>query len=44
MAVAVGEQRRKKEAMEALVADISRGSEEAVFPAIRSALEVFYVA
>ena len=39
MAVAVGDQRRKKEAMESLIADITKGSEQAVFPAIRGALE-----
>ncbi len=40
MAVAVGDQRRKKEAMDALVNDIAKGSEQALFPSIRSALEV----
>lgn len=40
MAVAVGDQRRRKEAMEALIEDITKGSEQAMFPSIRSALEV----
>lgn len=39
MAVAVGDQRRRKEAMEALIADITKGSDQSLFPSIRSALE-----
>ena len=40
MAVAVGDQRRKKEAMDLLVAEISRGEEENIANSLRVAIEV----
>lgn len=40
MAVAVGDQRRKKEAMDLLVAEISRGEEENIANCLRVAVEV----
>lgn len=40
MAVAVGEQRRKREAMDLLVAEISKGEEENIANSIRVAIEV----
>lgn len=40
MAVAVGEQRRKREAMDLLVSEISKGEEENIANSIRVAIEV----
>jgi hypothetical protein len=40
MAVALGEQKRKKEAMDNLVAEIGSGSEENITASIRVAIEV----
>jgi hypothetical protein len=40
MAVAVGEQRRKREAMDLLVAEISKGEEQNISTSIRVAIEV----
>lgn len=40
MAVAVGDQRRKKEAMELLVTEIAKGDEENVTSSLRTAIEV----
>ena len=40
--VAIGEKVRKKEAMEALVEEISHGEEESLSPSIRSGLEVSF--
>jgi hypothetical protein len=40
MAVAVGDQRRKREAMDLLVAEISRGEEENIANSLRVAIEV----
>jgi len=42
MAVAVGEQRRKREAMDLLVSEISKGEEENIANSIRVAIEVKY--
>eukprot|EP01031_Cornospumella_fuschlensis_P040816 gene40816-49781_t len=39
MAVAVGDQRRKKEAMELLVSEIAKGDEENVTSSLRTAIE-----
>ena len=45
MAVAIGEQRRKREAMDLLVQDLAKGDDDNVSVAIRTALEVrdFYL-
>jgi hypothetical protein len=40
MAVAVGDQRRRKEAMELLVNEISKGDEDGIINSLRSAIEV----
>ncbi len=40
MAVAVGDQRRKKEAMELLVQEITKGEDENIGSSIRTAIEV----
>jgi predicted DNA-binding ribbon-helix-helix protein len=40
MAVAVGEQRRKREAMDQLVNEISKGEEENIASLLRVAIEV----
>jgi hypothetical protein len=40
MAVAVGDQRRRKEAMELLVNELSKGDEESIISSLRTALEV----
>jgi hypothetical protein len=42
--VAIGDQIRKKEAMETLVSEISRGENEMLPPSLRNALEVFDLA
>lgn len=42
MAVAVGDQRRRKEAMELLVTEIAKGDEEHIAPTLRTAVEVNY--
>jgi ribosomal protein S7 len=41
MSVAVGDQRRRKEAMEILVNELSKGDEESIISSLRTALEVF---
>jgi hypothetical protein len=43
MTAAAGDQRRRKEAMELLVNELSRGDEEAVVNSLRAALEVYRV-
>lgn len=40
MAVAVGEQRRKREAMDLLVSEIAKGEEENITLCLRTSLEV----
>ena len=40
MAVAVGDQRRKKEAMELLVMELSKGDEESIIHSLRTAIDV----
>lgn len=40
MAVAVGDQRRKREAMDHLVSEISRGEEDNIANSLRIAIEV----
>lgn len=40
MAVAVGEQRRKREAMDMLVSEIAKGEEENISLSLRTAIEV----
>lgn len=40
MAVAVGDQRRKKEAQEFLVQEIAKGEEENIANSLRTAIEV----
>jgi hypothetical protein len=43
MAVAVGDQRRKKEAMELLVLEITKGEDDNIGDCIRTAIEVIIV-
>lgn len=40
MAVAVGDQRRKKEAMEHLVSELLKGDEDSILNSLRTAIEV----
>lgn len=42
MAVAVGDQRRKKEAMEHLVSELLKGDEDSILISLRTAIEVKY--
>lgn len=40
MAAAVGDQRRKKEAMELLVTEIAKGEDDRIAPQLRTVIEV----